>query len=160
MGLLGVGVVGHEVAGGRGMRRGPEDDKGRERERKKRGMVEERESEARLVVLFVALLFFSLSLPRLLALAALLWPCRPNPQGGKRRTDGKRRAGGEQTQQQSCGPWAVGGGEGEAEAKGGREQGAHVAVDSSGGVDKAVCCWSPRGQFRHGIKRRRRKEKM
>lgn len=143
------------------MRRGPEDDKGRERERKKRGMVEERESEARLVVLFVALLFFfSLSLPPLLALAALLWPCRPNPQGGKRRTDGKRRAGGEQTQQQSCGPWAVGGGEGEAEAKGGREQGAHVAVDSSGGVDKAVCCWSPRGQFRHGIKRRRRKEKM
>ena len=33
-----------------------------------------------------------------------------------------------------------------------------TAIDYN--MDKAVCSWSPRGQFRHGIKRRRRKEKM
>lgn len=57
MGVLGVGVVGHEVAGGEECGEGRRTTRG-EIEREKKGMVEERESEARLVVLFVALLFF------------------------------------------------------------------------------------------------------
>jgi hypothetical protein len=110
-------------------------------------MVEERESEARLVVLFVALLFFfSLSLPPLLALAALLWPCLSStfffslslglvaqtPREGRGgRTEKEEPAASKRSSKAVArGPWGR-----DAEAKGGRKQGAHVAVDSSGGVD-------------------------
>lgn len=131
MGVLGVGVVGHEVAGGEKCGEGRRTTRGETRERERKGWW--RREKVRRGLLFCSwrCSLFSLSLPRLLPLAALLWPCLSSslfflglvaqtPQGGKRRPDGKRRAG-EQTLAKL---WPVGGGEGEAaEAKGGRGTG-------------------------------------
>lgn len=117
-------------------------------------VVEERESEeARLLV--CAALFslylparagcFALAFSLLCPLAFLDLVAQIQGGGGGR---GKRRARQRQRAKRKA---AACGQRGEVKVKL-KEQGAQMAVDSSG-VDKAVC-WSPRGQFRHGIKKK------